>query len=61
MDFANAGKVLYTPEQFFTTVYGIIFATGYFAGACCRWKQKPVASKTWAKFKMYFAEEHRVW
>ena len=56
VDFTAAGKVPYTPYQVVTTTYYLIFAMGYFTAVCCRWNQKPVASKTWEEFKIYFAE-----
>ena len=37
VDFADARKVSYTPEQVVTTAYDQIFATGYFTDACRRW------------------------
>ena len=46
VDFADAGKVQYTPEQFVTKAYDLIFATGYFTDACRRWNQKPGTGKT---------------
>ena len=60
MEFADAGKVLNTPDQVVTTAYDLIFSTGYFTDACCLWNQKPAARKMWAEFNIYFAEEHRV-
>ena len=61
VDFANAGKVPYMPEQVVTTAYDLIFATEYFTNTCLLWNQKPAAINTWGEFMTYFAEEHQVW
>ena len=61
VDFADAGKVPYTPEKVVTTEYDLIFTIGYFTDVCCWWNQNPAASKTWAESKIYFTEEHRFW
>ena len=59
--FSDSRKVPYMPEQVVTAAYDLIFYTGYFTDTCCRWNQKPATRKTWAEFKIYFAEEHRLW
>ena len=61
VDFANAGKVPYMPEQVATIASNLIFAMGYFTNACRRWNQRPLERNTWDNFKLYFAEEHHVW
>ena len=61
VDFTDARKVPYTPEQVMTTAYNLIFATGYFTDACCQWNQRRATSNTWVNFKTYFADEHRAW
>ena len=34
LEFADAGKVLYTPDQVMITADDLIFATGYFTDTC---------------------------
>ena len=60
VDFSDAGKVPYTPEQVVTMSYDLIFVTGYFTDTCLVWKKK-WRSKNWAEFKIYFAKEHCAW
>ena len=38
VDFSDAVKVLYTPEQVATTAYDLIFSTGYFPNTRRCWK-----------------------
>ena len=52
VDFANAGKVLYTKDQVATTAYDLIFDMGYFTDVCLWWNQMTSTSKTWAEFKL---------
>ena len=52
VDFANAGKVLYTKDQVATTAYDLIFDMGYFTDVCLWWNQMTSTIKTWAEFKL---------
>ena len=56
VDFADAGKVPYIPEQVVTTACDLIFVTGYFTNTCRQWNQNPVVEKTCAEFNSYFAK-----
>ena len=52
VDFSDALKVPYTPDQFVTTAYNLIFDTGYFTNACIQWNHNLAASKTWSELKI---------
>ena len=45
VDFSDAGKILYTLEQFVTTSYDLIFVTGYFTYICLVWNKKMTVKK----------------
>jgi hypothetical protein len=52
------GGVLIGHPQQINVGYANIFATGHFMSACRRWKEKPLADKTWAPFKAHFPAAH---
>ena len=45
VNFSNARKVTYTPEQVAITAYNLIFSTGYFTDVYHCWNPNPMAKK----------------
>jgi hypothetical protein len=58
-NYFEAGGVLIGHQQQIIVGYTTIFAAGHFMSACRRWNEKPLADKTWAKFKAHFSAAHR--
>jgi hypothetical protein len=56
--FAAAGGQAYSPEQIVSNAYYLAHNTGMFIDACCEWRCRAEASKTWTNFKEDFAHAH---
>ena len=61
VNFTNAGRVSFTPNQVATTAYNMIFSDGHFTDSCQCWKSKPSSNKTWENFKSFFSDDHQIW
>jgi hypothetical protein len=59
MDYADAGDNAYTANQVVSNAYTLVFNTGMFPEACQDWRKLPAIDKTWATFKIDFAEAYR--
>jgi hypothetical protein len=59
MDYADAGDNAYTANQVVSNAYTLVFNTGMFPEACRDWRKLPAIDKTWATFKIDFAEAYR--
>jgi hypothetical protein len=59
MDYADAGDNAYTANQVVSNAYTLVFNTGMFPEACQDWRRLPGDEKTWATFKIDFAEAYR--
>ena len=59
MDFADAGGTPYSANQIVTNAYQLVFNTGLLPEACRDWRKKPADQKTWAIFKVDFADAHQ--
>jgi hypothetical protein len=57
--FAVAGGQPYVAAMIVNEAYTLVFNTGLFPGACWAWKSRAIAGKTWAQFKIHFANVHR--
>ena len=47
----------HTPEQIVTKAHNQIHKSGTVNLGCRHWKDKPIADRTWANFKLHFAKE----
>src|SRR5688500_7391048 len=59
ISFASARSAPYTPLQIAATTYNLMFQTGLVHEACQEWRHKLEANKTWANFKVSFANAHQ--
>ena len=59
VDFADAAKCPYTPEQVTTTAFQLFNKTGMYQDDCKLWKRKAATDKTWENFKKAFTEAHQ--
>jgi hypothetical protein len=57
--FAVAGGQPYGVAMIVNVAYTLVFNKGLFPDACCAWKSRAIAEKTWAQFKIDFATAHR--
>jgi hypothetical protein len=57
--FAMAGGQQYGDAMILNVVFTLVFNTGMFPHACCAWKARASAEKTWLQFNIYFAAAHR--
>ena len=55
VDFSNAASALFTPSQFFATVYNMVFKTGPYNHTCCKWRHHLLVNKTWANFQANYS------
>jgi hypothetical protein len=58
-NYSETGGVLIGHTHKINVGYANIFATGHFMSGCRRWNKKPLADKTWEKFKTHFSAAHR--
>jgi hypothetical protein len=58
IQFATNGQVPFTPTQIVQTAYHAVSKSGIYNDACKEWQRKPVAERTWATFKTFFANEY---
>jgi hypothetical protein len=58
-NYSEVGGVLIGHPQQINVGYAKIFATGHFMSACRQWNEKPLADKTWARFKAHFSAARR--
>ena len=58
-EFASAGNTPYTPEQVLNIAYQTLFSSGIYTDGCKDWRKKDPADKTWANFKLHFANEYQ--
>jgi hypothetical protein len=57
--FAVAGGQPYGAAMIVNIAYTLAFNTGLFPDACRAWQSRAIAAKTWAQFKIDFANAHR--
>ena len=57
--YAAEGVTPYTHEHILNIAYNVVFKTGLFEDECKKFKQLPVAQKTWTKLKTDFTESHQ--
>jgi hypothetical protein len=57
--FAVAGMQPYGADMIINVAYTLVFNTGLFLDACRAWQSRAIARKTWAQFKIDFANAHR--
>jgi hypothetical protein len=57
--FTVAGGQPYGAAMIINVAYTLVFNTGLYPGACRAWQSRAIAAKTWAQFKIDFANAHR--
>jgi hypothetical protein len=57
--FAVAGGQPYGAAMIGNVSYTLVFNTGLYPDACRAWQSRAIVAKTWAQFKIYFANAHR--
>jgi hypothetical protein len=57
--FAVAGGQPYGAAMIVNVAYALVFNTGLFLDACHAWQSRAIAEKTWAQFKINFANAHQ--
>ena len=53
------GQAPMSKNKKITTAYSIIKNIGELSTACCEWRNKPAAEKTWINFKLHFSREYK--
>jgi hypothetical protein len=58
VQFATDGQVPFTANQIVQTSYHAVSKSGLYNDACKEWRRQTVANRTWAAFKVFFANEY---
>jgi hypothetical protein len=56
---ADAAEAEHAQAQIINIACNLIFQTGMFPEACCKWRRPPAAKKTWINFKIEMALSHQ--
>jgi hypothetical protein len=56
--FEVAGGHPYSAAMILNVAYTLVLNTGLFHDACCVWKSRAIAGKTWAQYKLDFTTAH---
>ena len=59
IQYADAGKATFSPEQIVLIVYNSLHASGVFDDACKEWRKKSKNDQNWSNLKDFFAKEYQ--
>jgi hypothetical protein len=59
VEYADAGKRPYNPDQVVSRAYLLLLKTGLYSAACRDWRRCAIFTQNWPNVKAGFAEAHR--